>query len=97
MTDINPAALSPEDIVDESDRQRARLDRAGDRWMAEAEGRTFARDAGVRQALRSDLQTGRDRAREQAALIRSRIEERPMKATVLALGVGVLIGLLLRR
>lgn len=97
MTDINPAALSAEDILDEGDEKRARLDRAGDRWMAEAEGRTFARDAGVRQALRSDLETGRDWARDQAVLTRSRIEEKPLKATAFALGVGVLIGLLLRR
>ncbi|WGM31443.1 hypothetical protein [Brevundimonas sp. NIBR11] len=97
MTDINPTDLSAEDILDDADERRARLDRAGDLWMADAEGRSFARDQGLRQALRSDIETGRDWARERAVLARARIEEKPLKATVYALGVGVLIGLLLRR
>ena len=42
MTDINPTNLSAEDIIDDADDQRARLDRAGDRWMADAEARAFA-------------------------------------------------------
>ena len=97
MTDINPTNLSAEDILDDADDQRARLDRAGDRWMADAEARSFAREQGLRQAVRSDLETGRDWARERAFLARTQIEEQPLKATVYALGVGVLIGLLLRR
>ena len=97
MTDINPTNLSAEDILDDADEQRARLDRAGDRWMADAEAKSFARDQGLRQAVRSDIQTGRDWARERAFLARARIEDKPLKATVYALGVGVLIGLLLRR
>ena len=96
MTDINPVPRL-EDIVDDADERRARLDRAGDRWMADAETRSFARDQGLRQAVRSDIETGRDWARERAFLARNKIEERPLKATVYALGVGVLIGLLLRR
>ncbi len=97
MTDINPNALSAEDIVDDIDERRARLDRAGDLWMAEGEARSFAREGGLRQAVRSDIETGRDWARERAFLARTKIEEKPLKATVYALGVGVLIGLLLRR
>ena len=97
MTDINPTNLSAEDILDDADDQRARLDQAGDRWMADAEARSFAREQGLRQALRADIETGRDWARENAFLARTRIEEQPLKATVYALGVGVLIGLLLRR
>lgn len=97
MTDINPTNLSTEDILDDADEQRARLDRAGDRWMADAEAKSFAREQGLRQAVRSDIQTGRDWARERAFLARTKIEDKPLKATVYALGVGVLIGLLLRR
>lgn len=97
MTDINTTSLSAEDIVDDADARRERLDRAGDRWMADAEARSFARDLGLRQAVRSDIETGRDWARERAFLARTRIEERPLKATAYALGAGVLIGLLLRR
>lgn len=96
MTDIN-SIPDAADIVDDADERRARLDRAGDRWMADAEARSFARDHGLRQAVRSDLQTGRDWARDQAFSARTRIEEKPLKATTYALGLGVLIGLLLRR
>lgn len=97
MTDVNPTALNAEDIVDDADDQRARLDRAGDRWMADAEARSFARPGGLRDAVRSDIETGKDWARERAVLARTRIEEKPLKATIYALGAGVLIGLLLRR
>lgn len=97
MTDINLNNLSAEDILDDADAQRVRLDRAGDRWMADAEARTFAREQGLREAVRSDIETGRDWARERAFVARTKIEQKPLKATVYALGVGVLIGLLLRR
>ncbi|MBU1347734.1 MAG: DUF883 C-terminal domain-containing protein [Alphaproteobacteria bacterium] len=96
MADINPT-LKDEEITDVADDRRARLDRAGDRWIEQGETRSFARDAGLRQAVRSDLATSRDWARERAELARSRIEDKPLKATTYALGVGVLIGLLLRR
>lgn len=97
MTDINPNALSAEDIVDDADERRARLDREGDLWMAKEEARSFARSNGLRQAVRSDLETGRDWARERAFLARNKIEEKPLKAALYALGLGVLIGVLLRR
>ena len=97
MTDINLTNLSAEDILDDADDQRVRLDRAGDRWRADAEARTFAREQGLREAVRSDIATGRDWARERAFVARTKIEQKPLKATVYALGVGVLIGLLLRR
>jgi hypothetical protein len=97
MTDINPTNLSAEDILDDADERRARLDREGDLWLAEGESRSYARQAGLRQAVRSDIETGKDWARERAFLARTRIEEKPLKATAYALGVGVLIGLLLRR
>lgn len=97
MTDINPTNLSAEDILDDTDGTRARLDSEGDRWMADAEARTFAREQGLRQAVRSDVETGKDWARERAFLARTKIEDQPLKATIYALGIGVLIGMLLRR
>ena len=96
MTDIHPVP-GAEDILDDTDQRRARLDRAGDRWMADAEARTFARAQGLRQAVRSDIRTGRDWARERAFVARTKIEDKPLKATIYALGAGVLVGLLLRR
>lgn len=96
MTDINPT-LNAEDIVDDFASDRATLDQEGDRWMAEGEPRAFAREQGLRQALRDDIDTGREWARDRATLARTRIEEEPLKATLYALGAGVLIGILLRR
>ena len=96
MTDANPT-LNAEDIVDDVDSETARLDQAGDRWLERDETRSFARDLGVRQALKTDIETGRDWARTRAAQARDQIEEEPLKASLYALGIGVLIGILLRR
>lgn len=96
MTDFNPT-LNAQDIADDTDAERVRLDEAGDRWIEDAERGRMARQAGLRRAVRSDLESGRDWARERADLARARIADRPMKATLYALGLGVLIGLLLRR
>lgn len=96
MTDNNPIP-SAEDIVDDADDRREALDRAGDRWMDDAEARAFARKQGLRRAVKSDAEAGRDWAQQRASDARARIEEEPLKAAVYALGIGVLIGLLLRR
>lgn len=95
MTDLNPA-LNAEDIVDDGDLTRT-LDTEGDRLMVDGEHRAFAREQGLRQALRRDIETGRYWARDRAARARTAIEDQPIKATLYALGVGVLIGILLRR
>jgi len=96
MTDVNPTPKA-EDSLDGADDRRARFDQAGDRWMADPEGSRFARATGLRQAVRSDIESGRAWARERADLARSTIADKPLKATVYALGMGVLIGVLLRR
>jgi ElaB/YqjD/DUF883 family membrane-anchored ribosome-binding protein len=95
MTDAN-TALNAEDIVDDDGLTRT-LDAEGDRLLVEGEQRAFAREQGLRQALRSDIEAGRYWARDRATLARTAIEDQPMKATLYALGVGVLIGILLRR
>ena len=96
MTDIqsNPTIDDP---VDDLDSERARLDGAGYRWSEGSETRSFACDQGLRETVRSDIDSGRDWARRQAARARGRIEEEPLMATLYALGIGVLIGVLLRR
>ncbi|WP_269513347.1 hypothetical protein [Brevundimonas subvibrioides] len=96
MTDI-PSNPTIDDVLDDVDSERARLDRAGDRWMEGGEARSSARDQGLRDAVRSDIDSGREWARQQAAEARGRIEEEPLKATLYALGIGVLIGVFLRR
>jgi ElaB/YqjD/DUF883 family membrane-anchored ribosome-binding protein len=95
MTDSN-TVLNTEDIVDDDGMTRT-LDAEADRLLLEGEQRAFAREQGLRQALRSDIEAGRYWARDRATLARTAIEDQPMKATLYALGVGVLIGILLRR
>ncbi|MBX9706517.1 MAG: hypothetical protein K2X61_01130 [Caulobacteraceae bacterium] len=95
MTDVNHAP-DADDMVDDGDPTRT-LDAEGDRLLVEGEQRAFAREQGLRQALRSDIETGRYWARDRATRARTAIEEQPMKATLYALGVGMLIGILLRR
>ena len=95
MTDANPT-LNAEDIVDDDGLTRT-LDAEGDRLLVEGEQRAFAREQGLRQTLRSDIEAGRYWVRDRATLARSAIEDQPMKATLYALGFGVLIGILLRR
>lgn len=95
MTDVNHAP-DADDMVDDGD-PTCTLDAEGDRLLVEGEQRAFAREQGLRQALRSDIETGRYWARDRATRARTAIEEQPMKATVYALGVGMLIGILLRR
>ena len=55
-----------------------------------------AREQGLRGAVRSDLENGRDWARRRAHRARVRIADRPVESTLYVLGVGVLIGLVLR-
>jgi ElaB/YqjD/DUF883 family membrane-anchored ribosome-binding protein len=95
MTDVNPT-LKAEGIVDDGDMTSV-LDAEGDRLLIESEQREFAREQGLRQALRNDIETGRNWARDRATRVRTAIKDQPMKATLFALGVGVLIGILLRR
>lgn len=95
MTDVNPT-LNADDIVDDGDLART-LDAEGGRLLVEGEQRAFAREQGLRQALRNDIETGRYWARDRATRARTAIEDQPIKATLYALGAGVLIGILLRR
>ncbi|CAN5190204.1 hypothetical protein BH10PSE2_BH10PSE2_09320 [soil metagenome] len=53
--------------------------------------------ASVRQAVRDDVQHGRDIARYRAERARDAIRDEPVRAALYAVGAGVLIGLLLRR
>jgi len=96
MTD--PYAGSPpvEDITDEVDSPTARLDRQADAILRDAD----AREAGLRplrQAVREDASLVRDWGRQRASIARDAVQAEPVKATLYALGLGVVIGLLIAR
>jgi ElaB/YqjD/DUF883 family membrane-anchored ribosome-binding protein len=95
MTETYTPAASPEDITDDLDRPSAKLEQQADRILAE--GRSYRPVNSVRQAVREDVAQGRDWLREQRDVAVAKIEDKPVKATLYALGVGVLIGLLISR
>ena len=96
MTSSPIAPPSPDDIVLEDDDITQRLEREADALLAE-EDRAFARVSSVRQAAREDAAQVREMMNQRVAQARGSIREEPMRATLYALGLGVLIGMLLRR
>lgn len=88
--------ISTDDIDDAVDTTTADLDRRADAILAEDERRAFDAPP-LRQAVRRDAAAARDWGRTRVQRLRGTVEDEPMKATLVALGVGVLIGLLAAR
>ncbi|RZJ36814.1 MAG: hypothetical protein EON87_23150 [Brevundimonas sp.] len=95
MTESYTPAASPEDIIDDLDRPSADLDRQADQILAE--GRSYRPVSSVGAAVREDARMGRDWLREQRDVAVAKIEDKPLKATLYALGIGVIVGLLVAR
>ena len=86
MTNIDPSAISPEDIDDLNGSDAAAL----------RETSTYGRP-GVRDSVREDIRHGRDWARERAGRTEAHIREHPLESTIWALGVGVILGIIISR
>lgn len=96
MTDPYAGSTPVEDIMDEADAPSAGLDRQADAILRDADDRaTGARP--LRQAVREDVALARDWTRRKAGGVRGAVRTEPMKATLYALGLGVVIGLLIAR
>lgn len=96
MTDPYAGSTPVEDITDETDSPSAGLGRDADAILHEAD----AREAGVRplrRAIREDAGLARDWSRQKALGARDAVQAEPVKATLYALGLGVVIGLLIAR
>ncbi len=93
MTDTQAADPSVEDIDDGLDAPSAELDRQADAFLAEAD----ARPRPLRQAVREDARSASDWGRARAERLRGSVEADPVRASIYALGLGVLIGLLAAR
>lgn len=91
-TYTNPA--TPDDIEADPDTTSAALDRRTDAILLE--DRAFGARP-LRQAVREDAAQARDWGRERAARLRGAVEAEPVRASLYALGLGVLIGLLVAR
>ncbi|MBB3870847.1 MAG: DUF883 C-terminal domain-containing protein [Brevundimonas sp.] len=95
MTQTPITSTVADDIVLEDDSLTQRLDRQADAILAE--GRSFEDTTSIRQAVREDAELIRQKVIGRVERTRDGIRDEPMKTTLYALGVGVIIGMLLRR
>ena len=96
MTDTNTGPSSPEDIDDDISSGQARLDREADAILLEGEARAFG-PRPIHEAVREDALAARDWSRTRTERLRRAVEDEPMRATLYALGLGVVIGMLIAR
>lgn len=89
----DPNAASPEIVDDEDDRPSMALEREGDAILA-VEDRHVA---SLRQAVREDLHDGREWFATRGGRARAAVQDEPVRATLYALGLGVIVGLILSR
>ncbi|KDP95522.1 hypothetical protein ER13_17390 [Brevundimonas sp. EAKA] len=97
MTQTPSTPAAPDDSGREDDTLTQRLDRQADAILAEGERRSFEDTTSLRQALRDDAELIRSKVVGRVETARDGIRDQPMKTTLYALGVGVIIGMLLRR
>lgn len=96
MTDTYSGTPLLAKIVEDSDMASARLDREADAILrADAQKPAGARP--LRRAMREDAVQARDWGRERSVRLRTAVESEPVKASLYALGLGVVIGLLIAR
>jgi len=96
VTDSYASGFATDDIDDE-DSSTTRLDREASAYLTETEGRAFTPTTSIRQAVREDMDHGRQWARARIEATRDAMVDRPLATAAYAVGAGVLIGLLLRR
>lgn len=91
-----PISTSAEDIEDEVESESTRLEREADAILMRDEMHTLGVRP-LRQALREDAGQVSNWSRERARRLRGAVEHEPVRASVYALGLGVIIGLLIAR
>lgn len=96
MTETYTGPSITDDIDDAFDTTSTRLDREADAILQREEMRSLG-GRPVRQALKEDARLVRDWGRERAGRLRHTVEEEPVRYSLYALGIGVLIGLLAAR
>ena len=95
MTDTQTTP-QPDDIDEPGDLPSARLDRAADTILVDGEERTIG-PRPLHEAVREDAAAARAWGQARVVRLRRSIEDEPMRATLYALGIGVVIGLLMAR
>lgn len=79
-----------DDIEEDADSPSARLDREADAILLAGERRARP----LRRAVREDAGLVRDWGQERVVRLRGSVEAEPVKATLYAFGLGVVIGML---
>lgn len=93
MTDSYTGPIIADDV---DDTPASRLDREADAILQREEMRLLGVRP-VRQALKEDAQLVRDWGKARVGRLRDTVEEEPVRYSLYALGIGVLIGLLAAR
>ena len=97
MTDTTSTGpILPEEIEDEADGVSARLSREADAILADDAARTLGLRP-IHTAVREDAVAVRDWGRARVGRLRQAVADEPVRATLYALGLGVVIGLLAAR
>jgi hypothetical protein len=91
-----PVSTSAEDIEDEVESETTRLEQEADAILMRDEMHGLGVRP-LRQALREDAGQVSTWGRERASRLRGAVEHEPVRASVYALGLGVIIGLLIAR
>ncbi|MDP3802468.1 hypothetical protein [Brevundimonas sp.] len=94
MSETYTGPTTPDDIEADPDTASTVLDRQADAILLE--GRTFGARP-LRQAVREDAARARAWGRERTTRLRGAVQAEPVRASLYALGLGVLIGLLVAR
>lgn len=95
MTETYTGPTNVEDIEDAAETTAA-LERQADAILAEDDARSFGARP-LHRAIPEDARQARDWGRARAERLRGAVEAEPVKATLYALGIGVVIGLLAAR
>lgn len=97
MTDTTANPYGTDIADSDLDAPSAALDRQADSLLRSDEHRTFDSPRPLRQAVSEDARAAGDWGRTRVVRVRGAIEDEPLKSSVIALGLGLLIGLLISR
>ena len=97
MTDTTANPYGTDIADDDLTTPSTTLERQADALLRSGEDKTFGSPQPLRRAVQEDAQAAADWSRTRVVRVRSAIEDDPVKSSVIALGVGVIIGLLLSR
>lgn len=97
MTDTTAKPYGTDIVDDDLDAPSDALNRQADALLRSDEARSFDSPRPLRQAVSEDARAAGDWGRTRVVRVRGAIEDEPLKSSVIALGLGLVIGLLISR